>query len=215
MDLYQDEFLSPIGVVYVVSDGTNLRAVDFAGNEQRLERFLSRHCGRYALHAARENPVEAVSRLEEYFAGDLQAIEGIAVATNGTPFQQQVWAALRAIPVGTTVSYGTLARRIGRPTAFRAVGMANGSNPINLFVPCHRVIGADNSLTGYGGRIERKQWLLEHEGQYSRLIHNRPCRSQDRPSLSPQARLPQSSSPPPSKRQEPRTESFFRPRLSF
>lgn len=163
MDLYQHEFESPIGAVYVVSDGTNLRAVDFEGYEPRLQRLLARHYGRYTLHSAGA-PDEAVSRLRAYFAGDLRAIDGAAVAAKGSPFQQQVWTALRAIPAGTTVSYGTIASRIGRPTACRAVGLANGSNPIAIVVPCHRVVGADHGLTGYGGGIERKQWLLGHEG---------------------------------------------------
>lgn len=167
MELFQHEFESPVGIVYVVSDGIHLRGVDFGGNEERLQRILTRHYGRYTLHAARE-PGEAVSRLEAYFSGDLQAIDDVAVATNGTPFQRQVWAALRTIPAGTTVSYGTLAARIGRPTACRAVGLANGSNPIGIVVPCHRVIGANNGLTGYGGGIQRKQWLLEHEGVRAR-----------------------------------------------
>ncbi len=163
MELYQDEFASPIGVVYVVSDGASLRAVDFEGYEDRLRRLLTRHYGRCTLHAARD-PGDGVRRLRDYFAGDIGAVDGVAVATNGTVFQKQVWAALRAIPVGTTVSYQTIASRIGRPTACRAVGLANGSNPIGIFVPCHRVVGADKALTGYGGGIERKQWLLEHEG---------------------------------------------------
>jgi methylated-DNA-[protein]-cysteine S-methyltransferase len=163
MELYQDEFASPVGLIYVVSDGTNLRAVDFEGYETRLHRLLTLHYGTYKLHAARD-PGGAVSRLRAYFAGDLQAGDDIRVATSGTSFQQQVWAALRSIPAGTTVSYGTIAGRIGRPTAYRAVGLANGSNPVGIFVPCHRVIGANHALTGYGGGIERKQWLLEHEG---------------------------------------------------
>lgn len=163
MELYQNEFESPIGMVYAVSDGTNLRAVDFEGYEHRLRRLLARHYGRYTLHSARE-PGESASRLRDYFAGDLRAVDDIAVATSGTPFQQQVWAALRTIPAGTTVSYGTIAARIGRPTACRAVGLANGSNPIAIVVPCHRVIGTDSGLTGYGGGIERKRLLLEHEG---------------------------------------------------
>ena len=163
MDLYQSELESPIGIVYVVSDGTNLRALDFEGYEHRLRRLLARHYGRYTLHSARDAG-EATSRLREYFAGDLRAVDDIAVATNGTDFQQQVWSALRNIPAGTTVSYGTIAARIGRPTACRAVGLANGSNPIAIVVPCHRVVGAADELTGYGGGIERKQWLLEHEG---------------------------------------------------
>jgi methylated-DNA-[protein]-cysteine S-methyltransferase len=162
MDLFQNEIESPVGVVYVVTDGENLRAVDFEGYETRFQRLLARHYGSYTLHAARQSS-EAASRLAEYFAGDVRAIDDLAVATGGTPFQRQVWAALRDIPAGTTVSYGTIASRIGRPTACRAVGLANGSNPIGIVVPCHRVVGANSALTGYGGGIQRKQWLLEHE----------------------------------------------------
>jgi methylated-DNA-[protein]-cysteine S-methyltransferase len=101
--------------------------------------------------------------MEAYFAGNRAALDDLQTATNGTPFQRKVWAALRTIEAGETVSYGTLAVRIGQPTAARAVGLANGQNPIAIVVPCHRVIGADASLTGYGGGIERKRWLLAHE----------------------------------------------------
>ena len=163
MELYQDEIESPIGAVYVLSDGANLRALDFEGYEDRLHRLLSRRYGRCTIHAA-QNRAEAVPRLKAYFAGDLRAIDGIAVAAEGSEFQKRVWAALRTIPAGTTVSYGTIAHRIGQPTACRAVGLANGSNPIGIVVPCHRVVGANSALTGYGGGIERKQWLLSHEG---------------------------------------------------
>ncbi|MBO0756054.1 MAG: methylated-DNA--[protein]-cysteine S-methyltransferase, partial [Bradyrhizobiaceae bacterium] len=102
--------------------------------------------------------------LSAYFAGDLTAIDRIAVATRGTGFQRDVWAALRQIAPGTTLSYGALAKEIGHPKAVRAVGLANGANPIAIVIPCHRVIGADTSLTGYGGGIKRKRWLLNHEG---------------------------------------------------
>jgi len=102
--------------------------------------------------------------LEAYFAGDLSAIDDLPVMTTGTAFQSEVWAALRDIPAGSTTSYGALAARIGRPKAVRAVGLANGANPIGVVVPCHRVIGADASLTGYGGGLDRKRWLLAHEG---------------------------------------------------
>jgi methylated-DNA-[protein]-cysteine S-methyltransferase len=85
------------------------------------------------------------------------------VATNGTDFQKSVWHALRAIPAGQTVTYGELARRLGQPTAMRAVGLANGANPIGIVVPCHRVVGANGTLTGYAGGLERKRWLLAHE----------------------------------------------------
>lgn len=163
MDFYQTEFETPVGLVYVVSDGTHVRALDFDGYQERMHRLLSRHYGRYSLHAAHD-PVDVLPRLAAYFTGDLQAIDDIPVLTNGTEFQREVWAALRTIPAGTTVSYGAIASRIGRPAACRAVGLANGSNPIAIVVPCHRVIGANQSLTGYGGGMERKQWLLEHEG---------------------------------------------------
>ncbi len=162
MELYQHEFVSPLGVVYVVLDGAKVRAVDFEGYEHRLHRLLARHYRNYALHRP-QHPCDAVSRLKDYFAGDLTTIDQIGVATNGTDFQHQVWDALRKIPAGTIVSYGAIAKRIGRPTAYRAVGMANGSNPVNIVAPCHRVVGTNHELTGYGGGIERKQWLLRHE----------------------------------------------------
>jgi methylated-DNA-[protein]-cysteine S-methyltransferase len=117
-------------------------------------------------------PVSAARRaLEAYFGGDLHAIDAIAVRMAGTAFQREVWTALRTIPVGHTISYGALAAQIGRPRAVRAVGLANGANPIGIVVPCHRVIGADASLTGYGGGIDRKRWLLEHEGASFRRSH--------------------------------------------
>ena len=112
----------------------------------------------------RRAPAVIRDALASYFAGDLRSIDRIEVATMGTQFQRDVWAALRTIRPGITLSYSALAARIGRPKAVRAVGAANGSNPISVVVPCHRVIGADGSLTGYGGGIERKRWLLSHEG---------------------------------------------------
>ena len=105
------------------------------------------------------------SAIAAYFDGDLHAIDSLPTATEGTPFQKDVWQALREIPTGQTVSYGVLAKYIGKPAAVRAVGLANGANPIGIVVPCHRVIGADGSLTGYGGGLERKRWLLHHEKQ--------------------------------------------------
>jgi methylated-DNA-[protein]-cysteine S-methyltransferase len=104
------------------------------------------------------------STLTRYFDGNLDVLDEIEVEMNGTPFQRQVWKALRSIRVGTTTSYGELARRIGRHAAVRAVGTANGANPVALIVPCHRVIGSNGTLTGYGGGLDRKRWLLTHEG---------------------------------------------------
>ena len=106
--------------------------------------------------------VQAVRELTEYFAGERREFE-VAAVTAGTPFQQVVWGALRTIPYGETISYGEQARRIGRPTAVRAVGGANGRNPVAIIVPCHRVVGADGSLTGFGGGMDAKRWLLGHE----------------------------------------------------
>jgi methylated-DNA-[protein]-cysteine S-methyltransferase len=111
------------------------------------------------------DPHGLTGAIARYFAGELRAIDVLPVATAGTPFQREVWSALRKIPCGTTISYGRLAADLGRPAAVRAVGLANGSNPIGVVVPCHRVIGANGSLTGYGGGIERKRWLLDHERQ--------------------------------------------------
>jgi len=106
----------------------------------------------------------AYRALEAYFAGELAAIEPLRVEPGGTEFQRSVWAALRAIPAGATASYARIAQNIGRQKAVRAVGMANHVNPVCIVVPCHRVIGADGALTGYGGGLERKAWLLRHEG---------------------------------------------------
>jgi methylated-DNA-[protein]-cysteine S-methyltransferase len=109
----------------------------------------------------------AAAQLARYFAGERVDFD-LPLRPRGTPFQQRVWAALREIPYGETVSYGELARRLGTPGASRAVGLANGRNPISIVIPCHRVIGADGSLTGYGGGLARKSWLLEHEGAVQR-----------------------------------------------
>ena len=156
---------TPIGTMLLVFDeDAALRALDWLDHEDRMRRLLRLHYGTAcALHEA---PPPAVLRdpIDAYFAGDLGAIDGVAVRHNGTAFQREVWAALRHIPAGTTLSYGALAQRLGRDKAVRAVGLANGANPVGLVVPCHRVIGANASLTGYGGGLERKRWLLAHEG---------------------------------------------------
>jgi len=157
---------TPTGPMLIVTDEQDrLRALDWKDHEPRMYRLLGRHYGGAPAHlATRRAPSMARRSLEAYFAGEIVAIDQVSVETAGTEFQQTVWAALRTIPAGRTLSYGELARRIGRPSAVRAVGLANGANPTGIVVPCHRVIGADHSLTGYGGGIERKRWLLEHEG---------------------------------------------------
>ena len=155
---------TPIGTALLVTDEAGiLRAFDFEDFEARMARLLRRHYGEANLEAGAAPRVvrDSVSR---YFDGDLHALEAVRWATAGTPFQRSVWTALTTIPVGETLSYSGLAERIGNPKAVRAVGLANGANPVAVIVPCHRVIGADGSLTGYGGGLPRKRWLLEHEG---------------------------------------------------
>ncbi len=163
MTLLIDGFESPIGPVHVVSDGRALCALDFGAPEERLLPLLrARFGGTVALRDA-DDPLGLVSRARAFFAGDLAALDGAPVDGGGTPFQRRVWAALREIPAGTTVTYGALAARLGVPRASRAVGAANGRNPVSIAVPCHRVIGAGGGLTGYAGGLERKRWLLAHE----------------------------------------------------
>jgi methylated-DNA-[protein]-cysteine S-methyltransferase len=144
-----------------------LRALEFEDYEPRLRRLLRAHYGPRGdcLETGRA-PAAIETALAAFFAGEVTRIDALEVRTDGTEFQQAVWAALRAIPAGGTTSYGELARAIGRPGASRAVGRANGSNPIVIVVPCHRVIGANGTLTGYGGGLPRKQWLLEHEQRW-------------------------------------------------
>ena len=150
-------------MVLVVSDGENLRALDFEDFEARMRKLLARHYGEVSLQPAR-NPGGASRAVDDYFAGDFKALDAFPVADNGTAFQRLIWRQLRDIPAGSTSSYGALAARIGKPSASRAVGLANGANPISIAVPCHRLVGADGSLTGYAGGLARKRWLLLHEG---------------------------------------------------
>jgi methylated-DNA-[protein]-cysteine S-methyltransferase len=165
-----DRLDTPIGELLIVTDRKqNLCAVDWTDYENRMHRLLRLHYGEngFAFEPAR-NPNDVRHAISRYFEGELSAIETLPVETGGTVFQRLVWYALRNITCGTTVSYAELAKQIGRPAAVRAVGLANGSNPVGVVVPCHRVIGADGSLTGYGGGIERKSWLLQHEAKHQR-----------------------------------------------
>ena len=163
VELFADTVDSPIGSLSLVTDARAVCALEFADVEERLTAHLARRFGRFALRRRRD-PLGAREKLEAYFAGDLRAIDAIAVNPGGTTFQQEVWRALRKIPTGQTSSYGRLAARLGRPAAPRAVGHANALNPVAIIIPCHRLIGSDAGLTGYAGGVERKRWLLRHEG---------------------------------------------------
>jgi methylated-DNA-[protein]-cysteine S-methyltransferase len=163
--LLLDRLKTPIGNALIVFDAEGrLRALDWEEYEPRMLRLLHLHYGTGVNLEAGRGPVSVIRALAAYFAGELGGIDKIECQSWGTPFQQSVWTALRTIPAGKTLSYSGLAARIGKPAAVRAVGHANGANPISVVVPCHRVIGANGALTGYGGGIERKLWLLRHEG---------------------------------------------------
>ena len=165
--LLVDHLDTPLGEMLLVADEEgNLRATFWSDKDRPMQLFLERRYAPVRLEFRRaRHPHQLTSAVAQYFAGEIHAIDTLPVRSVGTEFQLTVWRALRDIPSGTTISYGELACRIGRPQAVRAVGLANGANPIGVVVPCHRVIGANGSLTGYGGGIERKRWLLDHETQ--------------------------------------------------
>jgi methylated-DNA-[protein]-cysteine S-methyltransferase len=159
-----DRIPAPIGALLIATDAEGrLRAVDFFDDEAGFRSLIARTYGRVT--AVRGAAPEKIRKaFERYFAGETAALKEVPWAASGTPFQLKVWKALTTIPPGETLSYGALAARIDEPKAMRAVGLANGANPIPIVVPCHRVIGADGSLTGFGGGLDRKRWLLRHEG---------------------------------------------------
>nr|AIA10511.1 methylated-DNA-[protein]-cysteine S-methyltransferase [uncultured bacterium]AIA10842.1 methylated-DNA-[protein]-cysteine S-methyltransferase [uncultured bacterium] len=163
MELLIDKFDSVLGKILLVSDGERLCALDYADYEDRMMMLLRRH---YPVFELREtiDPQGFSTLLSAYFAGEITCVNRIPVNPGGTAFQQRVWSALRTIPPGTTLTYGELATQLGKPTAYRAVGMTNALNPIAVVVPCHRLVGANGFLTGYAGGLERKRWLLQHEG---------------------------------------------------
>ena len=163
--LLLDRLKTPIGEMLLVFDREGrLRALHWGDHEPRMMDLMRIDDGSGVTLKAGRGPLDAIRELKAYFAGDLAALDRIECRSGGTVFQQAVWNALRVIPPGQTLSYGALAVRLGKPRAMRAVGHANGANPIPIVIPCHRLIGADGSLTGYGGGIERKRWLLTHEG---------------------------------------------------
>jgi methylated-DNA-[protein]-cysteine S-methyltransferase len=166
--LHLDRLETPIGEMVLIADaGGHLRVTGWWDRDQGEARLLA---GLRARHGQggieierRRNPSGLTAALHAYFEGEVGVIDRLPVAAEGTAFQHEVWDALRAIPCGTTVSYSEVAHRIGRPRAVRAVGLANGQNPVGVVVPCHRVVGANGTLTGYGGGLHRKRWLLAHE----------------------------------------------------
>ena len=158
---------TPLGEGVLVSDAKGaLRLFYWDDPTHRWEAALRQRYGNVVL-VEKARLFGHAKALEDYFDGDVFAIDKIAVALAGTPFQLKVWTALRRIAGGTTTSYAALARTIGKPSAIRAAGLANGQNPISLVVPCHRVVGSNGSLTGYGGGLPRKRWLLEHEARHA------------------------------------------------
>ncbi|PYR27687.1 MAG: cysteine methyltransferase [Acidobacteria bacterium] len=169
---------TPIGDMLALDSGEGLCALEFTGPKKRLTRLEARLGQWFSPHeiADRETPTIAGTRawLDAYFAGATADITPLSLDMRGTAFEQRVWAALRAIAPGETTSYGAIAKALGSAEASRAVGAANGANPIAIIVPCHRVIGSSGSLTGYGGGLDRKIWLLDHERRW---------RSEPQPSL--------------------------------
>lgn len=157
-----DRLPTPVGTALVVTDEDGvLRAFNWTDYEAKMLAWIGRHYPKARLMEGR-SPLRPA--FEAYFAGEAGALDRVPWKASGTAFQLKVWEALCTIPAGETLSYRGLAERIGRPSAVRAVGLANGANPVAVVVPCHRVIGTNGSLTGYGGGLPRKKWLLSHEG---------------------------------------------------
>jgi methylated-DNA-[protein]-cysteine S-methyltransferase len=160
---------TPLGDMLALDSGDGLCALEFTG-PQRLTRLETRLTRYFPPHDIVDVDTPAIQRtqawLDAYFAGASADISDLRLDMRGAAFEQRVWAALRAIPPGETTSYGAIAKALGSAGASRAVGMANGANPIAIIVPCHRVIGASGSLTGYGGGLERKTWLIDHERRW-------------------------------------------------
>lgn len=158
-----DRITTPIGDMILVAQDGVLLLLEFADADSRVLREMKARFDAATLQQSK-NPFGLSAILQDYFAGNISAIDKLATDGGGTSFEKQVWAELRKIPSGITKSYGDIARSLGDINLSRAVGSANGRNPISIVVPCHRVIGADGSMTGYGGGLKRKEWLLRHEG---------------------------------------------------
>ncbi|MGI9291271.1 MAG: methylated-DNA--[protein]-cysteine S-methyltransferase [Gammaproteobacteria bacterium] len=156
-------YQSPIGDIQVLTADGKLCYMDFADNTPRMHQLLKRRFSEYKLQKS-SNYQRVHASLDKYFAGNVDAFKQIEMDTGGTPFQRKVWKTLQKIPIGKTLDYSTLAKRAGNEKAVRAAASSNARNPISIVIPCHRVIGKDGSLRGYAGGVDRKQWLLEHEG---------------------------------------------------
>ena len=154
---------SPIGKLTVAARGSKVCLVHFGPISQSVRAALTAWYPEAKVEPG-DDPGRVVSVLARYFDGELTSLDEVEVELHGTPFQQRVWNALRTVAAGTTTSYAQLAGRVGAPAAVRAVGAANGANPVAVVLPCHRIIGSNGSLTGYGGGLDRKRWLLDHEG---------------------------------------------------
>ncbi len=162
---------TPLGDLVIAADADGfLRVVEWADHDSRLQTLFERYYGTQAKLVAEPVATGLITALKQYFDGDVRVIDALPVKTHGTGFQEDAWQALRKIPCGKTMSYAEQARTIGRPKAVRAIGAANGANLVGIVIPCHRVIGANGALTGYGGGVERKRWLLAHEGCQAILL---------------------------------------------
>lgn len=161
--LQLDHYTSSIGKITLLADRGQLCYLDFADNDQRLQKLLTIRYREFSL-STENNLLDMRNRLRRYFAAEWDAFDDLDLCTDGTDFQRTVWQGLQKIPRGKTISYQQLARSIAQPKAIRAAANANARNPIAIIIPCHRVIASDGSLGGYAGGITRKSWLLQHEG---------------------------------------------------
>ena len=169
---FTDSYASPLGEMIIVTDERDaLRALEWTDLTSRMMRLINyQYKGHLVRFEQSQAPPAIKIALDDYFSGTLGALNTLATVSGGTPFQRSVWSALRAIPVGQVRSYRDIAIAVGNPKSVRAIGLANGANPIGIVVPCHRVIGSNGTLTGYGGGLERKAWLLNHEGALPRRL---------------------------------------------
>ncbi len=167
--IYVGTVESPIGSVAYMTDGEALRAIEFADTPDRLLRAFLQSVGPIPVNTGKD-PLGIGAAIRAYFGGDIHAIGAMPARPAGTRFQKRVWRLVRGIPPGRTSTYGAIANLLGTPSAARAVGAANGANPIPIVIPCHRVIGANGTLTGYGSGVFRKEWLLTHEGAQLPLL---------------------------------------------